>query len=486
MQFLSGAFFIFLPIVFTVYHLAQKQYRYIVLLAANLIFYAWSDITVLPVLGLTTLLTYAGGLLLGRKKSRGIYALFFTLNILILAVYKYTGFFFECAEGIGSLFGGAALKPQPFSLVAPLGLSFYIFQSTSYLGDTYRKDFPPEKNFFRYAAFVSFFPTILSGPIQRSRDLIPMIEHPSDFSFDRARKGVILLVWGFFEKIVVANKLLAFVNLIFDNYKSFSGEYHIAAALCFSIYIYSDFSSYSDMAAGAAKLLGFDIKTNFKNPYLSETLADFWNRWHMTLNTWFLENVYIPLGGSRKGKFRKYLNIMTVFLISGLWHGASLSFVIWGGLNGLLRILGELTAPLRHAAYKICKIDDESLAVRLFRKAFVFATITLTWVFFRMPTAADAWRFICGMFTTSPLSLFDRRVFAVTGDITDANAFLVIVAVFTAVQILRRKEKKYYGVFASQPLFAQTCCLAVLIFVTLLTAFSGTAEINTQFVYYKF
>jgi D-alanyl-lipoteichoic acid acyltransferase DltB (MBOAT superfamily) len=490
MNFLSLAFFPFVLISFAAYWLTDKKYRYLVLLAANYVFYSWcGSLAAVITLLLSTGLTYIGGLLLSKRKQKWLYGVFFAANLLMLIVYKYTDFLIENVNLIGVLalgYSGDQTLVDTLGLVAPIGLSFYIFQSSTYLNDVYRKGMPAEVNFFRYAAFVSFFPSILSGPIQKSRDLLPQIKDPAGFSFEQAREGMLLLVWGYFQKIVVAGKLAAISNVVYQNYQSYDNVYYLLAAVTYSLYIYCDFSSYSDMACGFAKIFGFDIKRNFRNPYLALSLSDFWNRWHMTLNSWFVENIYIPLGGNRKGTFRKYFNIFVVFFVSGIWHGASYSFVVWGVLNGLLRIFGEILTPFKKKLYSLAKIDENCVSVRVFKRAVVFLIITITWVFFRIPDIGTALHVIRNMLFFHPMSLFDANVLTLIGTSSELLTFLVCIAVFLYVQYMRKEDGKIYRVYARQPSLVQTLIFAFLIVCCIFVACSETTTLNTQFIYFQF
>lgn len=490
MNFLSLAFFPFVLISFAAYWLTDKKYRYLVLLAANYVFYCWcGSIAAVFTLLLSTGLTYAGGFLLSKKKKKWLYAIFFTANLLMLVVYKYTGFLIENINLIGNLALGSSgdqVLVKSLSLVAPIGLSFYIFQSSTYLSDVYRKGLPAERNFLRYAAFVSFFPSILSGPIQKSRELLPQIKDPGAFSFQQASEGLLLLVWGYFQKIVVAGKLAVISNTVYQNYQAYDNVYYLVAAVSYSLYIYCDFSSYSDMACGFAKIFGFEIRPNFKNPYLALSLSDFWNRWHMTLNSWFVENIYIPLGGNRKGTFRKYINIFIVFFVSGIWHGASYSFVVWGVLNGLLRIFGEILMPFKRKLYSLVKVDENCLSARVFKRAIVFLLITVTWVFFRIPDIGTAVHVIRNMLIFQPLSLFNADVLTLIGTSGELLIFLVCITVFVFVQYLRKEEGRIYRVYASQPTLVQTLALAFLIACCVFAVCSDTTTLNTQFIYFQF
>ncbi len=292
MNFLSWSFAGFITAFVIIYYCVSARYRYIPLLGASILFYGWSDWHYLPILAGVILISYTGGVALYHHRSRLIYAAFFIADLGVLFFFKYTNFFILNWNAVT---GGTLSE---LDIILPVGLSFYVFQSVSYLSDVYRKGMAPERNILRYGAFVSFFPTILSGPIQKSRAMLPQIQNPR-FDSEQAIKGVILFIWGAFVKTCVANRLLTIVGTVFtsDAYSTYGTAYYIAAAVSFSLYIYADFSSYSDMAQGVSMILGIDIGRNFLNPYLSTSLSEFWRRWHSSLNDWFIENIYIPLGG---------------------------------------------------------------------------------------------------------------------------------------------------------------------------------------------
>lgn len=332
MSFTELDFIPFFIITMVIYYSLPSRYRYVALFAASYIFYGFGNPKIVLVLVVVTLITYVGGLVLERNKRKAIFGLFFFANLGILFFLKYSNFALRCMEFVATKAGVARFTGKTLDILVPIGLSFYVFQSTNYLNDVYRHGIEAEKNPIRYAAYVSFFPVILSGPIQKSRNLLPQLKESSVFDSENFIKAFLLFLWGYLEKVFVANKLKIIVDACWSDWDSHSGVYPIIAAVAFSIYIYSDFSAYSDMACGVSRMLGFKVKNNFSNPYLATSLAQFWNRWHMTLNDWFIENVYIPLGGNRKGSLRKYINVMAVFLLSGAWHGASMHYVIWGGL----------------------------------------------------------------------------------------------------------------------------------------------------------
>ncbi len=485
MQFISVPFLIFLFLSFFIYFGIKKEYRYLILLVANYVFFGWNNLYSVPALLLATVLTYIGGLVLQKKKSKAIYAVFFSLSLFILVFFKYSNFLID---NINVFFAWLGKSPalNKLDILTPLGLSFFLFQSTGYLNDVYRKDMPAERNFFRYAAFVSFFPTVVSGPIQQSRKLLPQLKEPVDFDFENARKGVYLLAWGFFQKMVICPAFAKISNLVFDAYTQYDNVYYLIAAVCYSFYIYCDFSSYSDMACGIARIFGFQVSPNFKNPYLSQSIGEFWNRWHMSLNTWFVENVYIPLGGSRKGRIRKYVNIFLVFFFSGIWHGASWSFVVWGILNGVLRILEEISSPLGERFLHVCKLSPKNPAVRFIRRGVVFGLITVTWVFFRMPSVSAALHIVKNMLFFYPSSLWNSNISSLLGTRVDVLFFGVVLLVFALVQYARKGEGKLYSTLQKMPSFWRILGCALLIAICVIVACSGTATFNTQFIYFQF
>lgn len=336
MLFNSIDFLIFLPIVVLIYFLIPDKIKSLWLLIASYYFYMCWNAKYALLLLFSTVITYASGLLIERFKRKYVrykkYILIFSLaaNLALLFYFKYINFAFDILR---SVFEGMhiQLNVPKFDIVLPVGISFYIFQALGYTIDVYRDEIYAEKNFLKYALFVSFFPQLVAGPIERSKNLLCQLATPKKFKFEEAREGLLLMLWGFFLKIVLADRIAIFVDTVYGDYTTYAGYYLILATVLFAFQIYCDFAGYSTIAIGVAKILGITLMENFKSPYLSTSVAEFWRNWHISLTSWFKDYLYIPLGGSRKGKFRKYLNKMIVFLLSGLWHGASMSFVVWGG-----------------------------------------------------------------------------------------------------------------------------------------------------------
>ncbi len=343
MIFNSYNFIIFFPIVTLIYYLFPHKIKKIWLLIASYYFYmCWNPKYVLILL-FSTIITYICGLLIAKsdnindKKKRAkekkiIVTLGCILILNILLIFKYYKFITQNISIILNKLN-FRLVNSPIDLLLPVGISFFTFQSIGYIIDVYRGEIKAEKNFFRYALFISFFPQLVAGPIERSKNLLQQINEKQSFDFERVKDGMLLMIWGFFQKIVIADRVSVVVDTVFNNFPKFKGLYIVIGAILFGIQIYCDFSGYSMIAIGASKILGFNIMENFNSPYLAMSISEFWKRWHISLTTWFRDYLYIPLGGNRKGKCRKYLNTMIVFLLSGLWHGANWTYVVWGGLN---------------------------------------------------------------------------------------------------------------------------------------------------------
>lgn len=295
----------------------------------------------------------------------------FFINLGILFVFKYFNFFADLLNNFSGKNFNIAID-----VLLPVGISFYTFQALGYTIDVYRKDIRAEENFIDYALFVSFFPQLVAGPIERSVNLLPQIKNPKKFSYDNLVRGLILFFYGMFLKLIIADRAAILVNEVFGNYKNFSREILIISGILFTLQIYCDFYSYSIMAKGSAKILGIDLMDNFKEPLLSKSITEFWRRWHISLSTWFKDYLYIPLGGNRKGKLRKYFNLILVFLVSGLWHGADLSFVLWGLIHGIFNVLENIFGINKKSRRKNILLDS-------FRRILTFIIVVFAFIYFR-------------------------------------------------------------------------------------------------------
>lgn len=393
MLFNSAEFLIFFPIVVALYFTLPHRCRWIMLLAASYYFYiAWKAEYVILII-ITTLVDYFAGLRMaaveqraGRKK---FLILSLSIHLAILFAFKYFNFF---NDSLRSVFTGLNLAyPIPaFQALLPVGISFYTFKSISYIIDVYRGSKQPERHLGIFALYVSFFPQLISGPIDRSERMIPQLKSERRFDWARIAEGLRRMAWGYFKKLVIADRLAVLVNTVYDSPTDFTGVPLILATYFFAFQIYCDFSGYSDIAIGAARVMGYDLTENFRRPYFARSIADFWRRWHITLSTWFRDYLYIPLGGSRVSAARTAANLMIVFLVSGLWHGAAWTFVIWGGLHGLYLVAGQQTAGLRQRAAALLRLDRfPRLAAGLSMLA-TFHLVTFAWIFFRAASLPDA------------------------------------------------------------------------------------------------
>ena len=385
MLFNSLAFAIFLPVVFAVYWLLPHRFRWIALLAASYYFYMSWNVKYVVLILATTIISYLAAIGMERartaaqKKACVLAAALISLGILF--IFKYFNFAMESLAALARMIA-IPMQPVTLKLLLPVGISFYTFQTLSYVVDVYRGDCPAEKHFGMYALFVSFFPQLVAGPIERTTNLLPQLKQEHTFSYDEGAYGLKQMAWGFFKKMAVADTLAVYVNSVYGNLPAHSGFSLILASVFFAFQIYCDFSGYSDIAIGTARLFGIRLMQNFKSPYFSASIKEFWSRWHISLSTWFRDYVYIPLGGNRCGRIRHKLNLLITFLVSGLWHGANWTFVIWGGLHGAAQA-AEACLPGRKNRSRRWPIQALSILL-------VFLFTTAAWVFFRAETLGDA------------------------------------------------------------------------------------------------
>ncbi len=428
MLFNSIAFMFFFPITVLLYFFIPGRFRYIWLLAADYIFYLSQDGGMAGFIAFSTVLTWVtGGILYdhggGRRKN---VLLFISLlaNFLPLLLLKYTG------RTVG-LPGGLRLSDP----LIPAGISFYTLQSATYVISCFKREIRPERSFLKYALFVSFFPCILSGPIERAADFLPQTDRDGH-GFDplRVKEGLMELLWGYFLKLVIVSRLSILTDLVYSEYEALSGTAVLFGVIAYSFQIYCDFAGYSHIAFGAARILGYNIICNFRQPYFASSVQDFWRRWHISLSTWFRDYLYIPLGGNRRGRLRQYVNLMTVFIVSGLWHGADLTFIVWGGLYGLYQVLSLIIR--RAAAGPSGKGEDGRgrAAGKLLRIIITYVIVMLTWIPFRAESLTEAAGVFLRLFSdNSPVHLIDGTLFrlglGVNNLLFAVFALLIVLAV---------------------------------------------------------
>ena len=413
MVFNSAEFLLFLPLVVLACYLVPRRLKNLWLLLASYFFYLCWNPAHLPVLLFVTAVAYGTGRLLGvARHPRGVLAAGVVLALAPLVGFKYLAFLVDSALAAAARFG-VVFAPPVFDWLLPLGISFYTLQAVGYMVDVYRGE-PPEKSPLRMALFVAFFPQIVSGPIGRSKSLLAQFRLPQKPRFDDLREGALLMIWGYFLKVVIADRAAIFVDTVYCLDNGFEGWYLIVATVLFGVQLYCDFSGYSDIAVGMGNLLGIRCGRNFDCPYFSRGIKEFWSRWHISLSSWLRDYIYIPLGGNRVSAVRRGVNVLAVFLISGLWHGAGWTFIIWGGIHGIWNLFARKKAPGCGPVRKI------------WQTLVTFLGVTLGWVFFRAESFGAALTFLKRAVTGFSLSYLDiqNSILPFTGDNTCAAYFL--------------------------------------------------------------
>lgn len=471
MNFISISFFIFLPIVLLLFWLVPNKYRYLVLILGSYFFYSFLNYWLILLILFTTLVSYLGAR--GIEKYQNKKKLFLVLTIIAclgsLFVFKYLDFSIGLFGKFFSLVG-LNLSINPLNIILPVGISFYTFQTLGYVIDVYKGKMKAERHIGYYALFVSFFPQLVAGPIEKASKLIPELKKEHHFSFDNFSYGLRYVMSGFIKKVLIADFLVIYINNIYGSLAISSGIEILLATFLFGLVIYCDFSGYSEIAVGISKWLDIDLTMNFNRPYLSSSFKEFWNRWHITLNDFFTEYIYIPLGGSQKGRFRKYLNIFIVFFISGLWHGASVHFILWGVVCGLLLIIEDLLHPL------INKITIKDSIKKIIGIIITYLIINLCWIFFRAQSLNDIGLIFKQIFTNFG-SGFDTAFFTIF------NTVLLILCLITLpltyyLPIINKEDKYAYAHIGLYAL--------LIIVVSLMYIHNLNAVGENSFIYFQF
>lgn len=495
MLFNSLSFLIFFPIVIGIYFIIPKKVRWVWLLAASYYYYMSWNAKYAALLALSTVITWLSGLLIdrcsahpnGERLKKWLIAFSFVSNLAILFIFKYFHFGLNALNKVLLLMHVSPIRSS-FSVLLPVGISFYILQALSYTMDVYRGKVKVEKNLFKYALFVSFFPQLVAGPIERSQDLLPQILVPHEFDFDRVKHGLWLMLWGFFQKLVIADRLAMFVNTVYGDPSNYlhGGVINLTALIFFAFQTYADFAGYSDIALGAAEVLGFRLTRNFVRPFFSVNITEFWVRWHVSLSRWFVNYLYIPLGGNRVSKVRYYFNLMVVFLASGLWHGANWTFLVWGGLNGLISITERLLTPLWRSVRQRLGFDDRSGLMKCVQSAYVIFMFGFVQVFFRSESLKQAADFLKGMCRFDPYDLFNGKLFEYGMD--RANFIIIALSLLTLfiVSWLRRDGLSLRSRIDKQPLVLRWGLVIAAIAAVVFFGVYGPGFDASQFIYFQF
>lgn len=405
MLFNSLEFLLFLPIVFLLYwfvcHKHTKLQNLLVLISSY-VFYGWWDYRFLALIFLSTLVDYFIGLQLPKQQNHKKRKLLLWASVLfnlgMLGFFKYYNFFIDSWVDLLNSVGYSIQNTWTLEVIIPVGISFYTFQTMSYTIDIYRNNLKPTNDFVSFASFVSFFPQLVAGPIERATNLLPQILAKRSFSHKIAEQGLRLIVWGMFKKVVIADSLAPIVEDIFNNYQMYDGGTLFLGAVFFAFQIYCDFSGYSDIAIGIAKLFGFELMSNFKFPYFSRNIGEFWRKWHISLSTWFRDYLYIPLGGSKGGKWKSLRNIFIIFLVSGFWHGANWTFIIWGLIHALLYLPSFVFNSNRKYLSSVVAENSYFPSIKeLLQMGSNFFFVTLAWVFFRSENVQESFAYLTKM-----------------------------------------------------------------------------------------
>lgn len=495
MLFNSLEFAIFLPIVFIIYwFVLQKNLKLqnLFIVVVSYIFYGWWDYRFLFLIALTSFCSWLSGVLIEKVRERSTPPTWFstktllisniTLNLAILGFFKYYNFF---VDSFIDLFGafGITLQSSTLNIILPVGISFYTFQALSYSIDVYRKKIEPTKDIVAFFAFVSFFPQLVAGPIERATNLLPQFYTSRKFDYDTAVDGMRQILWGLFKKIVVADNCAIYVNEVFADYTNQSGSTLLLGAIFFAFQIYGDFSGYSDIAIGTAKLFGIKLLRNFNVPYFSRDIAEFWRRWHISLNTWFVDYLYIPLGGSRPyvspdskypeltKKAKVIRNTFAIFLTSGLWHGANWTFVAWGAYHALLFIPLILLGKNKRFTDTVAIGRILPNIRECFQMLLTFLLIVIGWVFFRAETITDAFAYLGGMFSSTLLSIPNTM---------GQNANLLCIAFMLVIEFIKRSSTHTFELHQKSKLIRWIIYIGIILMICI---FGGHSE---NFIYFQF
>lgn len=488
MLFNSLNFLIFFPLVITLFYLMPHRFRWLLLLVASCIFYMAFIPVYILILASTIVVDYFAGILIEKEKGkkRKLYLIISIISTcLILFVFKYFNFFNLNFANIAAFFHWN-YPIDMMKIVLPIGLSFHTFQSLSYVVEVYRGKQKAERSFGIYALYVMFFPQLVAGPIERPQNLLHQFREKHYFDYNRVTDGLTQMLWGFFKKVVIADRLAISVDSIYNNPTAYHGTPLFVATVFFAIQIFCDFSGYSDIAIGSAKVMGFDLMKNFNRPYFSKSISEFWKRWHISLSTWFKDYVYIPLGGNRTSKSRHLINLMITFAISGFWHGAKWTFIIWGILHGTFLVSAILSENIRRKVVNYLKLDKFQLLHKVIKITITFSLVCFAWVFFRANSLSDAIYILQNMFVGigDSLSINGLREILSSLSIPKFEFFAVLVCiVFMEFIHLLEREKSLIEYLNGINIYKRWMFYIFTIYSIIIIGVLGN---EAQFIYFQF
>jgi D-alanyl-lipoteichoic acid acyltransferase DltB (MBOAT superfamily) len=417
-------------------------------------------------------------------QKRFVVFISFFANLGILFFFKYFNFFNHAGA---VLFGKFSLNwaVPDVDVLLPVGISFYTFQALSYTMDVYRGRLKAEYHFGKYALFVSFFPQLVAGPIEQAKDLLPQFERINKPNYETIKEGLLLMGYGLFKKVMIADRVAILVNTVYGEPTLYGGTVHMVAIIFFAIQIYCDFSGYSDIAIGAAKVMGYDLTKNFDSPYFSRSIAEFWRRWHITLGRWFRDYLYIPLGGNRVKRSRQYMNFMIVFVVSGLWHGANATYVAWGFLHGVYQIIGAITKRMRGKIAALLRVDEFSFSHKLFQTLVTFLLVCFAWIFFRAENMSDALYIVQNLNFEEYWVFFDDTFHTLGLDRKEYDVAVISIGILFAVDWLKGKVD-IFAALKRQHIVFRWLVYFILIFGVLIYGSYGKEYNAADFIYFQF
>jgi alginate O-acetyltransferase complex protein AlgI len=484
MLFNSLQFCAFFFVVTSLFFILPHQWRWALLLAASCYFYMAFIPVYISILAFTIVIDYIAGIIIERSQGKTRkYFLIASLiaNVGVLFVFKYFNFLSNSLTDLISQLSQQPVSHIGLRIILPIGLSFHTFQSMSYTIEVYRGNQKAERHFGIFALYVMFYPQLVAGPIERPQNLLHQFHERHNFDYQRVTDGLKLMTWGMFKKVVIADRLAVFANEIYQSPRRYEGWPLIIGTIFFAFQIYCDFSGYSDIAIGSAQVMGFKLMQNFRRPYFATSIADFWSRWHISLSTWFRDYLYIPLGGNRVSQWRWCANIMIVFLISGLWHGANWTFVIWGALNGLYLIVGAWTQKIRSRISSALRLDRVPLLHSAIQITITFSLVTFTWIFFRANSLSNAF-YIASHLWPGPNQPGIGASLSMLGTPIDIIAAVGAIILLMIVESLQSRQSIRYTL-AQQPLAVRWLAYYILVMAIIVLA-----EISnpTEFIYFQF